>query len=883
MTNIEKNLRTNIRRLSKWAASAAMKIDELQNQVARQRAQPEPAPRKAAAPMARPTDAARKGRAAVVCWDLGHNPAGRAVVLHDLLAQDWDVELVGPLWSRFGGEVWEPIADSGRRIRTFPCQTLDDFFPAALTFAEMSDYDLVVICKPRLPGLLLGAMLKRKTGCPIILDIDDFELSFFTDENSATLDELADNPDALIEPYEELATRASDSLIGDIDSRIVSNVALQDRFGGRIVRHARDESHFKPGMFDRGAYRARLGIPADQFAIIFVGTPRPHKGVTHIADTLEALNDDRFALHIVGDIRDARDRKRFESYSKANIVMHPGCKFDELPGYIAAADAVVLLQDPDHPISRFQIPAKISDATAFGLPTIVSDVPPIADLVDGDLLQLVAPDELGATLKTLIAQRDDGELAQIQSRIRLGFARELSFCVNRERLNVAIDIAQAAPAELPASFDRMIEIVTDAYAARRRPASVPARPAAASDEGDAKQIDIAMFWKQNDSRLYGRRSDMLMKHLLKTGYVRRVIQFDAPMELTTLARTVERDTNPLSPSRRILANICDNHFDIADTEDHRYRTYIWDAEHQDGSSISDGVSLADYPAYVLEQMQHAGMDPENTLAWVCPVVFDFPAITSAVPFKGIVGDLIDDQRAFDGRPEHLRRIESNYEAVLPMLDLTLTNCEPIASAFKPLAGTIHVVPNGTEIAETEEDAPEKLIGIKRPIAGYVGNLRDRIDWSLLEQTAKKLPDVSFVVIGAGARPEDIAAISKLDNVCFLGAVPYDDVQGYIQAFDVALLPHISSDLTARMNPLKIYNYFAAKKPIVATRVANIDPDVEPFIRFGSDADDYAAQIENACENGLADSAAYADALGNITWTRRADQIIDILKSEFAAN
>ena len=35
------------------------------------------------------TQRKKKGKAAVVSWDLGHNPAGRALVLYRLLEKDW--------------------------------------------------------------------------------------------------------------------------------------------------------------------------------------------------------------------------------------------------------------------------------------------------------------------------------------------------------------------------------------------------------------------------------------------------------------------------------------------------------------------------------------------------------------------------------------------------------------------------------------------------------------------------------------------------------------------------------------------------------------------------------------------------------------------------
>jgi len=314
---------------------------------------------------------AKKGRAAIIGWDLGHNPAGRAIVLYDLLERDWDVELIGPGWSKFGGKGWPPIANSKRVIRTLVCDTLEEFYPAATAFAETHPYD-------RLPSMALGAMIKKNSACPMVLDIDDLELSF-TDKTEP-LDKETFSKDlvaALSEPYESLATRYCDNLIADCDALTVSNITLRQRYGGHMVRHARDETVFNASNFDREKAREKLGLKDSDFSLMFVGTPRPHKGIYQVAEALHELDDQDFVFTIVGNIDYPGMQEKLESFDKARIEFLPNCDFEELPQYLAAADAVPLLQDTTNEIAQYQIPAKISDATAFGLPVITTEVPPV--------------------------------------------------------------------------------------------------------------------------------------------------------------------------------------------------------------------------------------------------------------------------------------------------------------------------------------------------------------------------------------------------------------------------------------------------------------------------------------------------------------------------
>src|SRR3546814_17644748 len=55
-------------------------------------------------------------------------------------------------------------------------------------------------------------------------------------------------------------------------------------------------------------------------------------------------------------------------------------------------------------------------------------------------------------------------------------------------------------------------------------------------------IDVVLFWKQNDSTLYGRRSDMVARYLASRRDVRRVVVVDAPISDARLAELASGDS-----------------------------------------------------------------------------------------------------------------------------------------------------------------------------------------------------------------------------------------------------------------------------------------------------------------------------------------------------
>ncbi|MFK7993422.1 MAG: glycosyltransferase family 4 protein [Granulosicoccus sp.] len=870
----------------------------------------------------------KRGRAAVVSWDLGHNPAGRAYVLYELLRKDWNVDLVGPMWSRYGTQIWGPLQDTELRVRSFRCSNISEFLPKAEALAAGQRYDVVYVCKPRLPSIYLGALIKEASDCPLVLDVDDFELSFFKDETYASSSDLkADIHAALHEPFEELGTRYAQTLVPAADAVTVSNVALRARFGGHMVRHARDEAQFKNSNERREAARQKLGISDEEFALIFIGTPRPHKGVIEVAKALNELNDPSIVFHIVGSIGDAALKKQLESYSQARIVMHPNCAFDELPNLLAGADLVPLIQDVNHAISQYQIPAKVSDALALGIPVVATHTPPLADLIASGAIHGTDLDSLKDVIneiKSSTTAKNQAHSVNIDNQERRSFVGELGMAVNRTRLDYAIAEAKRkcqAEAEestsvvsffsgskkstetsgLPQPLVEMVEIVRAHYkglrgevlrsARERRGEQLPVSPKRSGSRSfggfpsilrsRSTSYDIAFFWKQNDSNLYGRRSDMIAKGLVHSGRVNKMLHLDSPVSAPSMNDQFDKNI-PAKNSQKelIMTNLIDRQMGIYDNDIVRNRTHIHSRQPKPARLLGQNVlSKGSYVRFVNEQLEEQGMQARNTVAWFCPVIWDAPELIEKIGFQRVIADLIDDQRAWEGTANSKQKLDKSYRDTLNAADIVFANCDSLAEAMQEYAqDKIHVVPNGAERFDRfpEAPVPEALKNIKGPIVGYVGNLRDRIDWTLLHEVVTAMPDVSFVFFGPSGDNPNAESLAKHSNVHVLGVVKYDELAFHLKAMDVGLVPHLNNQLTERMNPLKVYNYFAAGLPIVSSEVANLE-SLGSVLRTATNAADFVKGIRDALSTGVdISSSDWQSTMDVIAWESRVADIIEVM-------
>ncbi|MHB1420564.1 MAG: glycosyltransferase [Bacillota bacterium] len=114
--------------------------------------------------------------------------------------------------------------------------------------------------------------------------------------------------------------------------------------------------------------------------------------------------------------------------------------------------------------------------------------------------------------------------------------------------------------------------------------------------------------------------------------------------------------------------------------------------------------------------------------------------------------------------------------------------------------------------------PDDLRGIHRPLIGYAGALADWVDLALLNRVAEEFSEGSVVVLGAM-----LGSVSPnfLPQVRYLGEKNNYALTAYLQHMDVGLIPFKLDGVTLSSNPIKMYEYLAAGKPVVATNLPEV--------------------------------------------------------------
>jgi len=140
-----------------------------------------------------------------------------------------------------------------------------------------------------------------------------------------------------------------------------------------------------------------------------------------------------------------------------------------------------------------------------------------------------------------------------------------------------------------------------------------------------------------------------------------------------------------------------------------------------------------------------------------------------------------------------------------------------------------LIPNGVDFDAFAAAAaePDDLRAIPRPRIGYVGHVKEQLDFALLARLARARPGWQFVFLGpVRDRPDVRAALAPLvalPNCHLLGARPTAALPGYVQALDVATMCYVEDGYTRYISPLKLYEYLATGRPVVATPIRSLRP------------------------------------------------------------
>jgi len=208
--------------------------------------------------------------------------------------------------------------------------------------------------------------------------------------------------------------------------------------------------------------------------------------------------------------------------------------------------------------------------------------------------------------------------------------------------------------------------------------------------------------------------------------------------------------------------------------------------------------------------------------------------------------LRDNIIAVDFWKRHGARLES---LLIRKSDLVLTNSDYFNNRAKQYNSKSINIGQGFDSSLYDKknvtSVPLDIISIPSPIIGYTGALvTRRLDLDMMCFLAQNYPQWNFVLIGPEDENFKKSELHTRENVYFLGKKDPEQLPQYIDRFDVAINPQILNEITIGNYPLKVDEYLAMGKPVVALKTEAMSL-FEHHIYLASNKEEFGNRIEKA--------------------------------------
>jgi glycosyltransferase involved in cell wall biosynthesis len=251
--------------------------------------------------------------------------------------------------------------------------------------------------------------------------------------------------------------------------------------------------------------------------------------------------------------------------------------------------------------------------------------------------------------------------------------------------------------------------------------------------------------------------------------------------------------------------------------------------------------------------------------------------------------VVDNYAAAPYYSETIRaELEQTDKFMLSIADLVIVTSPFLLNEKSKYNSNVHLVRNAVDYEQFSasqglNNIPKDVENIPKPIIGYVGAVNEKLDYELLFTVARARPKWSFVFVGAIYSNKPGSLGYKLvhehpPNVFMLGQRDVKDVPHYIHASHICILPYRRDDYTKAIDSLKLYEYFACEKPVVATDIP-ATREYGQVVYIAKDANDFVHKLEKAMAPTTPEQRALQRSIASQnTWDKRVEQLSFLIQA-----
>jgi len=231
----------------------------------------------------------------------------------------------------------------------------------------------------------------------------------------------------------------------------------------------------------------------------------------------------------------------------------------------------------------------------------------------------------------------------------------------------------------------------------------------------------------------------------------------------------------------------------------------------------------------------------------------------------------------------INKLLYKYERIImPNCDLIFTASEKLTERRKKYNTNVFTIGNGASLKNITQsgDTLKDVSWSKHNSIGMFGHIRDWIDFNLLEQLIKEMPNITFVFAGAMQKKIEsyfLNFISNNNNCIYLGIIPKEKMNGLYQSVSLGIVPYKQNKFIEASKPIKIADFIINGIPVVS--VPNSGYKEYYFLKFARTINEFKELIIKLIGTKIdQNSFEYADFIDYNTWDRISNKMVDKLKT-----
>jgi UDP-galactopyranose mutase len=248
-------------------------------------------------------------------------------------------------------------------------------------------------------------------------------------------------------------------------------------------------------------------------------------------------------------------------------------------------------------------------------------------------------------------------------------------------------------------------------------------------------------------------------------------------------------------------------------------------------------------------------------AWLyTPMMTELIDAFAATP---VVYDAMDDLANFDFAPDGMLEREA---ALLERADIVFAGGRTLYENRRAYGTKVHCHPSGVEFVRFAANVgPHPLAAmLSAPVLAYVGVIDERLDYELIAALADAFPSGHVILAGPVVKV-DPARLPQRPNVHYTGRLKYNALPSLLAGVDVALMPFAINRATASISPTKTLEYFAARRPVVSTPIADVVAAYSDIAYIAGGSAAFIAAVRAALEAPAERIERGVAAAANQTW------------------